>query len=258
MRGDFNGHFRMDHADRSSRTQALCRSIAARRRGCGAVARTIALSRSRDARQNRRCGDCLHNRDGEWRGHIAETGRKAVTIHLGQALRPPAPQGRISYFFAPLKQARLDYMVQKAVEMGAARIGAVMTQHTMVSRLNLERMQANAVEAAEQCTMIAVPDVLPEQKLETMLSKRAEGDVLVFCDEAAPVTSPLQALAAIAPDRPISVLVGPEGGFSDAERALLLAQPDVIVLSLGPRILRADTAAVAALAFVQAVCGDIT
>ena len=200
----------------------------------------------------------FNNRDGEWRGHIAETGRKAVTVHLGQALRPPAPQGRISYFFAPLKQARLDYMVQKAVEMGAARIGAVMTQHTMVSRLNLERMQANAVEAAEQCTMIAVPDVLPEQKLETMLSKRAEGDVLVFCDEAAPVTSPLQALAAIAPDRPISVLVGPEGGFSDAERALLLAQPDVIVLSLGPRILRADTAAVAALAFVQAVCGDIT
>ena len=200
----------------------------------------------------------FNNLDGEWRGHIAETGRKAVTVHLDQALRPPAPQGRISYYFAPLKQARLDYMVQKAVEMGVARLGAVMTQHTMVSRLNLERMQANAVEAAEQCTMIAVPEVLAEQKLEAMLARRTADEVLVFCDEAAPVTSPLQALAAIGPDRPISVLVGPEGGFSDAERALLLAQSNVIVLSLGPRILRADTAAVAALAFVQAVCGDIT
>ncbi len=200
----------------------------------------------------------FNNHDGEWRGHIAETGRKAVTLHLDQAMRPPAPQGRISYFFAPLKQARLDYMVQKAVEMGAARLGAVMTLHTMVSRLNLERMQANAIEAAEQCTMIAVPEVLPEQKLETMLAQRGKDDVLVFCDEAAPMTSPLKALAAIGPDRTISVLVGPEGGFSDAERTLILAQPDVIVLSLGPRILRADTAAVAVMALVQAVCGDLT
>jgi len=200
----------------------------------------------------------FNNHEGEWRGHIAETGRKAVTLHLDQALRPPAPQGRVSYFFAPLKQARLDYMVQKAVEMGVARLGAVMTQHTMVSRFNLERMQANAIEAAEQCTMIAVPEVLPEQKLEAMLANRPADDILVFCDEAAPVSSPLQALSTIGADRPISVLIGPEGGFSDAERGLLLAQPNVIVLSLGPRIMRADTAAVAALAFVQAVCGDIT
>lgn len=200
----------------------------------------------------------FNNSDGEWGCRIVEINRKAVVLQVDEALRPPAPQGRISYYFAPLKQARLDYMVQKAVEMGVARLGAVMTRHTMVSRLNLERMQANAIEAAEQCTMIAVPDVLPEQKLETMLAMRDRDDVLVFCDEAAPVASPLKALAGIVPDAPISVLIGPEGGFSDQERALLLAQTNVITVSLGPRIMRADTAAVAALAFVQAVCGDIT
>jgi 16S rRNA (uracil1498-N3)-methyltransferase len=200
----------------------------------------------------------FNNRDGEWACSVAEISRKAVTLRIDEALRPPAPQGHISYFFAPLKQARLDYMVQKAVEMGVARLGAVMTQHTMVSRLNLERMQANAIEAAEQCTMIAVPEIVPEQKLQAMLAARAPDDVLVFCDEAAPIASPLKALAAIPLAVPISVLIGPEGGFSDQERALLLDQPRVIVLSLGPRIMRADTAAVAALAFVQAVCGDIT
>ena len=159
--------------------------------------------------------------------------------------------------FAPLKHARLDYMVQKAVEMGAARLQPVLTRFTQVSRVNGERMRANVVEAAEQCGIISLAEVADPIPLDRFLGQRQAERLLVFCDEAPEVADPLQALqtAEGAPEG-VDILIGPEGGFSEEERALLLRQPKIITLALGPRILRADTAGVAALALVQAALGD--
>jgi 16S rRNA (uracil1498-N3)-methyltransferase len=147
-------------------------------------------------------------------------------------------------------------MVQKAVEMGAARLQPVLTRFTQVSRVNGERMRANAIEAAEQCGILALAEVYEPLPLERWLGQRTPGRLLVFCDEGAAVTDPVAALAAAPANGGIDVLVGPEGGFADDERTLLRRQTGTLILSLGPRILRADTAAVAALALVEAVLGD--
>jgi len=157
----------------------------------------------------------------------------------------------LDYAFAPLKHARLDYMVQKAVEMGAGRLQPVLTQHTQATRVNMERMRANAIEAAEQCGILSIPEVLEPQNLTRWLAALDPACTLVFCDEAAPVADPLAPLRAAVAGR-VAVLIGPEGGFSDLERRQILARRGTVVLSLGPRILRADTAAVAALALVEA------
>jgi 16S rRNA (uracil1498-N3)-methyltransferase len=163
----------------------------------------------------------------------------------------------LTYAFAPLKHARLDYMVQKAVEMGASRLQPVLTRFTQVARVNGERMRANVVEAAEQCGILTLAAVAEPTPLEKFLSLREPRRLLIFCDEAAEAANPLQALdQARPPADGIDVLVGPEGGFAEEERTLLLRQPRILRLSLGPRILRADTAAVAALALVQATLGD--
>jgi 16S rRNA (uracil1498-N3)-methyltransferase len=146
-------------------------------------------------------------------------------------------------------------MVQKAVEMGAGRLSPVLTQFTQVSRVNSERMAANVVEAAEQCGVLALPPVDPPRRLADALAGWDAGRRLVFCDEAAAVADPARTLGAL-PRGPAALLIGPEGGFSDAERADLLSRPFVTAVSLGPRILRADTAAVAALALMQTFIGD--
>jgi 16S rRNA (uracil1498-N3)-methyltransferase len=172
------------------------------------------------------------------------------------------PQDRLpdlAYVFAPLKHARLDYMVQKAVEMGASSLQPVSTRFTQVSRVNSERMRANVIEAAEQCGILSIATVADPIPLDRYLSQRETARLLVFCDEAADVRSPLQALqSGLSATNGIDVLIGPEGGFAEEERALLLRQPATLRLSLGPRILRADTAGVAALALVQAALGDWT
>jgi len=152
-------------------------------------------------------------------------------------------------------------MVQKAVEMGAARLQPVFTRHTQVERINFARMRANAIEAAEQCGILAVPEVAEAMKLETFIRDWVPQRLLVFCDEDADTKDPVAELAAargggMAGPLPISVLIGPEGGFAEEERAALMQLPNVVRLALGPRILRADTAAVAALALIQAVLGD--
>ena len=197
----------------------------------------------------------FNGRDGEWRATLRAEGRKAASLLVDMQTRPqPAPSGP-ELLFAPLKHARLDYMVQKAVEMGAARLRPVITARTQVTRVNLDRMRANAIEAAEQCGVLAVPDVLPELRLGAVLADWPAGRTLIFCDEAADPGAQSAALAALA-GRPLSVLIGPEGGFDADERRQLLAVKSCLRLSLGPRILRADTAAVAALAFVQALAGD--
>ena len=198
----------------------------------------------------------FNGRDGEWRAEIAGTGRKAATLCPREQVRPQSAPADLDYLFAPLKHARLDYMVQKAVEMGAGRLKPVFTRRTVASRVNLERMRANAIEAAEQRGILAVPDILPDEPLEQALLALEADRLLVLCDEEAPVADPLVALGGQARGRPCALLIGPEGGFAPEERTMLLARENVLRLSLGPRILRADTAAVAALAVMQAAMGD--
>jgi 16S rRNA (uracil1498-N3)-methyltransferase len=197
----------------------------------------------------------FNGRDGEWLAHVADAGRKSCTLALAERTRPQPTPSDLHYLFAPLKQARLDYMVQKAVEMGAGRLIPVITEFTQVSRINIERMRANAIEAAEQCGILSVPDIDEPRKLDAVLDGWPTERALIFCDESAAGGDPAAALKAIGQQR-LSVLIGPEGGFSEAERTRLAALPFVTPISLGPRILRADTAAVAALAIVQASVGD--
>jgi 16S rRNA (uracil1498-N3)-methyltransferase len=200
----------------------------------------------------------FNGRDGEWQASIA--GRKRPdSLNIVEKTRPQDRLPDLAYVFAPLKHARLDYMVQKAVEMGASSLQPVLTRFTQVSRVNGERMRANVIEAAEQCGILSIATVTEPVTLDRYLSQRKAERLLVFCDEAADVINPLQALQrGQTASNGIDVLVGPEGGFAEEERAILLRQPNILRLSLGPRVLRADTAAVAALALVQAALGDWT
>jgi 16S rRNA (uracil1498-N3)-methyltransferase len=198
----------------------------------------------------------FNGRDGEWQAAI-EGRKRPDGLTIVARTRPQDRLPDIAYVFAPLKHARLDYMVQKAVEMGAAKLQPVLTRHTQVSRVNVERMRANVIEAAEQCGILSLAEVAEPVALDRFLDKRATSRLLVFCDEAADIGNPIEALQqGVAATGGIDVLIGPEGGFAEEERALLLRQPKTLRLSLGPRILRADTAGVAALALVQAALGD--
>jgi 16S rRNA (uracil1498-N3)-methyltransferase len=205
-----------------------------------------------------RRGDAIlvfNGRDGEWRAELAEAGKRGAALVVGEQVRVQEEGPDLQYLFAPLKRARLDWMVEKATEMGTSRLRPVLTRRTVAERVNLERMRAHAVEAAEQCGIMRIPEIDAPERLERALAAWEDARPLVFCDESGEETCPFTALARIAPG-PVAVLVGPEGGFAPAERELLLAQPFVTRISLGPRILRADTAAVAALALVNAVLGD--
>jgi len=197
----------------------------------------------------------FNGRDGEWRAEI-EGRKRPDGLTIVARTRPQDRLPDIAYVFAPLKHARLDYMVQKAVEMGASRLQPVLTRHTQVSRVNVERMRANVIEAAEQCGILSLAAVAEPVALDRFLGERQPERVLVFCDEAADIGNPIEALQqGLTAADGIDVLIGPEGGFAEEERALLLRQPKTLRLSLGPRILRADTAGVAALALVQAALG---
>ena len=200
----------------------------------------------------------FNGRDGEWQAVIA--GRKrADSLTIVAQTRKQDRLPDLAYVFAPLKHARLDYMVQKAVEMGASSLQPVLTRFTQVSRVNGERMRADVIEAAEQCGILGIAEVKEPVLLDRYLSARGGQRLLVFCDEAAEVANPVLALqGGQAAANGVDILIGPEGGFAEDERALLLRQPSILRLSLGPRVLRADTAGVAALALVQAVLGDWT
>jgi 16S rRNA (uracil1498-N3)-methyltransferase len=220
-----------------------------------------------------RAGDTVllfNGHDGEWRATISGSNRTMLVVDE-QTRKQTAPLD-LHYLFAPLKHERLDYMVQKAVEMGVSRLQPMLTRHTQVTRVNLQRMRANAVEAAEQCGILTIAEVREPTTFGRAIATREPDRLLIFCDEDAEVRDPLAALrsaglgpAALLPltmadatavAQPLALLIGPEGGFGEDERATLLKQPNMVRLSLGPRILRADTAAVAALALVQAVLGD--
>ena len=230
-----------------------------------AAGETVALERS----QSNYLGNVLrlsagetilvfNGRDGEWQAAISGRKRPDGLTIVAQT-RPQDRLPDLAYVFAPLKHARLDYMVQKAVEMGASSLQPVLTRFTQVSRVNGERMRANVIEAAEQCGILSLADVAEPVALDRYLAGREGQRLLVFCDEAAAAASPLLALQDMrAASNGVDILIGPEGGFAEEERAILLRQPQTLRLSLGPRILRADTAAVAALALVQAALGDWT
>ncbi|MBN8532948.1 MAG: 16S rRNA (uracil(1498)-N(3))-methyltransferase [Rhizobiales bacterium] len=198
----------------------------------------------------------FNGRDGEWRAEFRFSGKKSGILVPVECTRAQTVLGRIHLAFAPLKAARLDYMVQKAVEMGVASLTPVLTRRTQVRGLKSEKLRANAIEAAEQCGVLALPAILPEITLERFLAEQPPETTLVFCDEASETADPIAILRAADPNGSIIVLIGPEGGFDEGERQKLLARPRVIRLSLGPRILRADTAAVAALTAAQIALGD--
>jgi 16S rRNA (uracil1498-N3)-methyltransferase len=201
----------------------------------------------------------FNGRDGEWRTAVGVSRRKYVTLIVLEMTRPQEPCSDLHYLFAPLKQARQDYMVEKAVEMGAGLLRPVLTRRTQASRINSERMRAHAIEAAEQCGILTIPDIAPLIRLDALLDKWDKDRLLIFCDEDAPLHGPCPVLRSRMDTNdpcPLAVLVGPEGGFDAKEREALLDLPCVLRLPLGPRILRADTAAVAALALVQATLGD--
>jgi 16S rRNA (uracil1498-N3)-methyltransferase len=210
-----------------------------------------------------RAGDQIlvfNGRDGEWRAEISSPSKRGVGLRVIEQTRVQENGADIDYCFAPLKHARLDYIVQKAVEMGARRLIPVLTRRTQVSRINLGRMRANAVEAAEQCGILAVPEIMQETSLSSYLAQRTSDRLLVFCDEEADAADPVAALrqakAELGNLPSLALLIGPEGGFDPSEREALLAVANLVPISLGPRILRADTAAVAGLALLQAVLGD--
>lgn len=198
----------------------------------------------------------FNGRDGEWRAEIAEVRKRACVLRVLERTRAQTSGPDLHYLFAPLKHARLDYMVQKAVELGAARLSPVLTRRTVPDRVNLDRMRSNAIEAAEQCGVLRIPEVDAPVSLERALANWEKGRTLVFCDEDAPVSDPMASLSKVLRGSPVAVLIGPEGGFLEEERQLMRSQPFVVPLSMGPRIMRADTAAVAALALVNAAAGD--
>jgi 16S rRNA (uracil1498-N3)-methyltransferase len=199
--------------------------------------------------------------DGEWKARLTATGKRNTVLAVESQIRPQPKPGTLRYLFSPLKHARLDYMVQKAVEIGVSRLHPVIMRHTHAERVKLDRMRANAIEAAEQCGILAIPEIAAPQDFASAIAALGPSCHLVFCDEEAPCGDPVAALranvgAGQGNDIEIAVLIGPEGGFSEEERAALLRRPQTSRIALGPRILRADTAAVAALALVQAAVGD--
>lgn len=200
----------------------------------------------------------FNGQHGAWLSRITEPGKKRAVVTPEVQTAHQTPVSTLWFGFAPLKVGRLEYLIQKATEMGVGIIQPVMTAFTQVKPPRPDKMLANAVEAAEQCEVLSIPQIAPEIALGTLLKEWQRGHGLrrlVFADEAAPSDSLIRSLGHLE-GLPVGVLIGPEGGFSDDERNLLHAQGFVVPISLGPRILRADTAAVAALAVLQASIGD--
>lgn len=197
----------------------------------------------------------FNGRDGEWRASVAFPSRKKIALIPIEATRPQPAPSDLHYLFAPLKAGRLDYLIQKAVEMGAGVIQPVMTQHVQGKITSVERLKANAIEAAEQCGILAIPAVREAVRLVDLLENWPKDRRIIYCDEGADTNNPMAALKAIGETRH-ALLIGPEGGFSEEEQRLLRSLDFVTAIPLGPRILRADTAAVAAFALIQATIGD--
>jgi 16S rRNA (uracil1498-N3)-methyltransferase len=194
----------------------------------------------------------FNGRDGEWLARVVEAGKRGCIVECEKQAAPQSNVPDIWLAFAPVKKTPADYLAQKATELGARALLPVFTRRTIVTRVNEERLRANAVEAAEQSGRLSVPQIHPPRTLEKLIADWPRERTLIFCDEGGNA----RAIADALPDAPCAILTGPEGGFDPGERELLRAQPFVTPVSLGPRILRADTAALAALAVWQALKGD--
>ncbi|CAN7179617.1 16S rRNA (uracil(1498)-N(3))-methyltransferase [Rhizobium sp. LjRoot258] len=197
----------------------------------------------------------FNGRDGEWKARLSFPTRKRIVLIAEEQTRPQPAPSDLHYLFAPLKVGRLDYLVQKAVEMGAGVLRPVMTQHVQGKITNRDKLKANVIEAAEQCGILDIPDVAEPVKLFDLLDTWPGERRIIYCDEGDAGQNPLPLLSGIS-ERKLALLVGPEGGFSEEERARLRSLDFITAIPLGPRILRADTAAVAAMAVIQASIGD--
>lgn len=199
----------------------------------------------------------FNGRDGEWRGEIAGGGKNALALNLTACLRAQQAEPDLWLLFAPIKGKRIDTIAEKAGELGVSELWPVNTARTVVSRVNVDRLQANAIEAAEQCERLTLPEVHEVRKLSDMLATWPDDRRLMYCDERAGAQTVPAALAAESPG-PWAVLVGPEGGFAPDEQNLIRNMPQSVPVSLGPRLLRTDTACFAALSLWQAHMGDWT
>jgi len=204
-------------------------------------------------------GDAIaafNERDGEWRCELAEIGQRGARVLVRRQLRVPGSEPDLWLLFAPIKRVRLDWLVEKATELGAASLLPVWTRRTQPERLNRERLRALAIAAAEQSERLSVPDIASPEPLDRVLAGWPGGRLLLVCDETGAGMPIAEALLGFAPDAPAALLIGPEGGFADTELDALGKLPIVTRVGLGPRVLRAETAAVAALAVFQAIAGD--
>ncbi|MBS0527394.1 MAG: 16S rRNA (uracil(1498)-N(3))-methyltransferase [Proteobacteria bacterium] len=201
----------------------------------------------------------FNGRDGEWAAELALRGKKAAAARVSERTRPQVVEPDLWLCFAPIKRARIDYVAEKATELGVTVLQPVLTQHTAVERVNVGRLRANAVEAAEQTERLSVPEVRTPVDLMRLLGEWPAGRRLLMCDETGggpPIAGALAGLDDAARAAPWAIVIGPEGGFASAELTALRRMKDVTAVGLGPRILRADTAALAALACWQALVGD--
>ena len=194
----------------------------------------------------------FNGRHGEWLARIATLDKKSVTLAVESATRAQDTPDDIWLLVAPVKKNRLDYLAQKATEMGATRLVPVITQRTQGKKggVKLDKLRANAIEAAEQCNILSLPEIAEVEKLSVLLADWPDDRKLVFCDEMAASGTGIDQMEMLKGSK-LAVLIGPEGGFEDAERDAIMALPQTVGLSLGPRILRSDTAVVAALAVLQ-------
>lgn len=191
------------------------------------------------------------NRSGEWLATIADAGKRSLTVRIERRMREREAVPDLWLCFAPVKKARLDWIIEKATELGIARLQPVITERTIVERVKRERLEAQIVEACEQCGRTALPELADPVKLPHLLESWPAGRALLFADEAGGAP-----LASVDAPAPAAILTGPEGGFTDRERDLLLGHAAVRRIALGPRILRAETAAIAAIGLWMGLHGD--
>jgi len=191
------------------------------------------------------------DKTGEWLGELTEAGKKKVSLRVLRQLRAREPVPDLWLLFAPIKRGRIDWIVEKATELGVARLVPVLTQRTIVDRLNSDRLFANMVEAAEQCERTALPQLSEPQKLDALLRGWPKDRALYFADETGG-----EPLSRVAAKGSAAILIGPEGGFTEAERQAIRSTQGAQAVSLGPRILRAETAAVAAVSLWMGIAGD--
>ncbi len=197
----------------------------------------------------------FNGRDGEWLAEVMRLSKKEAAVRPKLLLSPQVHEPDVWLVFAPVKKARIDFMAQKACELGATKLMPIMTHHTSVVRIKIERLQANAKEAAEQCGRMMVPEVTPFQKFGDVLRDWPSGRKIIFCDEDLSGGAALEVLNSQSGDK-WAIFIGPEGGWSQNERDLIKKQAGCVTVSLGPRVLRADTAAISALTLFQSTLGD--